>query len=180
MKTATVLALPFVLLAGCASQAPREALRNCAWDVASFKLEERTPTALRGTANVRFTNPTAKKAILDSLWLDVLTPGGPLARISHGRTMTLKAGQTDTAQIHLQADPAQLGMRMMEMLFAMPDSLVIKGNARIPLMWGVFHTTRPFQIKVPGQAVMGALGGAMRGADKSSPGDTTDLDAPLE
>ncbi|MEN9352770.1 MAG: hypothetical protein RL318_95 [Fibrobacterota bacterium] len=179
MKIA-ILALSFALLIGCASQAPREVLRQCQWEVASFNIDERSSTALRGTAKVRFTNPTKQKAILDSLWLDVLTPKGALARVSHGRTMVLRPGKVDSAEIHLQADPAQLGMRMMEMLFAMPDSLQIKGSARIPLMWGLFHTTRPFQIKVPGQAVMGALGSAMRGGTSQAPSDTADLDGPLE
>jgi len=166
--------LPLLAMVGCASQASREALKQCRWEMASFTVTERSSSALRGTAKVRFTNPTAGEAILDSMWADVSTPGGPLARLSHGRTVALKAGASDSTEIHLQADPAQLGMRMMEMLFAAPDSLLVKGKARIPMMGGLFHVSRSFQAKVPGRMAMGALGGALQGGAPAAPEDTTD------
>lgn len=161
-------------MVGCASQATREALKQCRWEMASFTVTERSSSALRGTAKVRVINPTAGEAVLDSMWADVSTPGGPLARLSHGRTVSLKAGAKDSVEIHLQADPAQLGMRMMEMLFAAPDSLLVKGKARVPVMGGLFHVNRAFQAKVPGRAALGALGGALQGGSPSVPADTTD------
>ena len=170
------------LLSGCASQSSRENLAHCRWDVASFAMTERSSSVLKATAKVRFSNPTKRDAVLDSLWVDIATPGGPLAHLSHGGTMTLAPGQSDSVEVHVEADPAQLGRRTMEMLFAMPDSLSVQGAARVPLFGGLFHTTRPFRTKVPGGVVLGPLGDLLRGGKSSSrpSQDTASGDGNLE
>lgn len=168
MRCAALGLMPLLCLAGCASRASRENLGRCEWGVASFQVDERGSSLLRGTARVRFSNPTKDRAILDSLQLEVSTPGGPLAHLSHGRTLVLEPGGSDTAVVHLRAEPAQMGMRVMEMLFAMPDSLQVKGVARVPLMGGLFHTDKAFQAKVPAANLMGMLGGALGGQPKAS------------
>ena len=177
MKTLIVLAP--MLLVGCASQATRENLKLCRWEIASFTMMERSSSALKATAKVRFSNPTAKDAVLDSLWVDVSTPGGPLARLSHGGTLTLAPGKGDSTEIHLEADPAQLGRRTMEMLFSMPDSLLIQGQARVPVFGGMCHTTRNFRTKVPGAVVLGPLSNLLRGGTPSpAVTDTAEVGAP--
>lgn len=163
MRCVALALLPLLLLGGCASRASRENLNRCEWGVAGFQIEERSSSILRGTARVGLFNPTKSPAILDSLRVDVSTPGGPLAFLSHGRTLVLEPGKSDTAVIHLRAEPAQMGMRLMEMIFAMPDSLQVKGVARVPLMGGLFHTDKAFQAKVPAANLMGMMGGALGG-----------------
>lgn len=168
MRRVLLCLAPLLLLGGCASRASRENLSRCEWGVAGFQVDERSSSLLRGTARVRLFNPTRSKAVLDSLRVDVSTPGGPLAFLSHGRTLVLEPGGSDTAVVHLRAEPTQMGMRVMEMLFAMPDSLQVKGVARVPLMGGLFHTDKAFQAKVPAANLMGMLGGALGGQPKAS------------
>ena len=186
MKTIWLLPALFSGLLGCASHVARENLRNCQWDVASVKMDTRTPQKYQGAATVRIRNTSGKPAILDSLWIDVSTPGGPLAHLSHGRTMEVAAGKDDSAMIHFEAVPAQLGQRMMEMLFASPDSLSIKGQARVPIFWGLAHTNHPFQFKVPAGPVlstmtrmtMGSQNQAHPVAPAGSNIDTSSIDEP--
>jgi len=147
-----------VALSGCASRSARENLRNCRWDVAGISMDAAASGLYRGSAQVRFENPTKNKAVLDSLWLDISTPGGPLAHLSHGGTLEILPGAHDSTDIHFQAVPAQLGMRMMEMLFAAPDSLTLRGEARFPVMGGLFHSRQSFQAKVPGNFAATLLG----------------------
>jgi hypothetical protein len=153
----------FGLLAGCASQAPRERLRQCNWELASIRMDEQTSAKLRGTARMRVRNPTSGTAVLDSLWVDVSTPGGALGRLSHGGSFSLPAGATDSVDIHVEAVPAQLSARMMEMLFGAPDSLSLNGEIRLPVMGGLFHAQHAFHARIPAQAVNGALGQFLRG-----------------
>lgn len=150
------------LLTGCASKGARENLSACRWEVVSFAMGERSGATVQGTAKVRLQNPTDKVAILDSLWADVATKGGALARLSHGRTVELAPGKADTVELHLQADPSQLGMRLMEMLFAAPDSLLVSGQARVPLLGGLVHADKAFRTRVPAANLMGVLGSALR------------------
>ena len=105
MKTPLLLPVLCASLFGCATQATRENLRNCQWEVASVKMDTHTPQSYQGSATVRIRNVSKKTAILDSLWIDVATPGGPLAHLSHGRTLEVAAGGSDSAVIHFQAVP---------------------------------------------------------------------------
>jgi len=186
MKTPLLLSVLCISLFGCATQATRENLRNCQWEVASVKMDTHTPQSYQGSATVRIRNVSKKTAILDSLWIDVATPGGPLAHLSHGRTLEVAAGGSDSAVIHFQAVPAQLGQRMMEMLFASPDSLSIKGQARVPLLWGMTHSNRPFQFKVPAAPILSTLSKMTMGARNQAPlpeatgshTDTSSIDEP--
>ncbi len=179
--------LPLALLGGCASQSARENLRQCQWELADLKMDTVTAQVYRGTATVKLHNITGSEAILDSLWVDISMPSGPLGRLSHAGTLNLPAGATKTADIHFSAVPAQIGVRMAELLFAMPDSFTVRGEARVPLMGGLFHKTQAFRTKIPGSLIGNVLetnisGGA---SDSTGGGDTLpedendeDLDGP--
>lgn len=99
---------------------------------------------LRFDVDLRIWNRGTREAILDSLVLQLATARGPLFTASHGATRAISPGDSLVARIHVMARPADLAVRAMEFMFSFPDSLRYSGEARVPILGGLFHTRKTF------------------------------------
>lgn len=104
---------------------------------------------------LEITNNGPTRATLDS-FTAIASASGPLARLSHGSTLRMAPGATDTAQVHLVLAKSNLLATAMSLALAPPDSLSLDGTVWIP---GWFGGTSPkaLRVKVPYSQVAGQV-----------------------
>lgn len=135
-----------VLLSGCGVRAQREALRECTYTSRGVQAQAVGDSVVLRLA-LEITNNGATRATLDS-FTAVAAGSTPLARLSHGSTLRVAPGATDTAQVHLVVAKANLLATAMSLALSPPDSLTLEGTAWLPGWFGGY-SPKPLRLKVP-------------------------------
>lgn len=149
-----------VLLSGCGARARREALKDCSFVFQGLTTLE-AGDSLVITAKIEVDNPGANTAVLDSF--EGLASGGrPLARLSHGRTLRIAAGATDTADIHVRIAKQSMLATALALAFAPPDSVRLEGTAWIPGFFGGL-SAHPVRMSLPWDRIAPQLRSLMPG-----------------
>lgn len=160
-----------LLVAGCDTSGSRKALRACDLRMQAVQMASGVDAsgALQFDVDLRIWNRGSQKAVLDSLVLDLATARGPLFTASHGGTQSIAPGDSLVARIHVRARPADLAVRAMEFMFSFPDSLRYTGEARVPVLGGLFHTRKTFSGKVATAAHREEILRALSGFGRTAP-----------
>lgn len=143
-----------VILSGCGVRAQREALRSCTYTSRGVQAQSVGDSVVLRLA-LEITNNGSTRATLDS-FVAVAAGASPLARLSHGSTLRVAPGATDTAQVHLVVAKANLLATAMSLALAPPDSLSLEGTAWLPGWFGGY-SARPLRLKVPYTQVAGQI-----------------------
>lgn len=149
-----VLLAGMVILSGCGVRAQREALRDCTYTSRGVQAQAVGDSVVLRLA-LEITNNGATRATLDS-FTAVAVGSSPLARLSHGSTLRVAPGATDTAQVHLVVAKANLLATAMSLALSPPDSLTLEGTAWLPGWFGGYSPS-PLRLKVPYTQVAGQL-----------------------
>lgn len=143
-----------VVLSGCGVRAQREALRSCTYTSRGVQAQAVGDSLVLQLA-LEITNNGPTRATLDS-FSAIASGVAPLARLSHGSTLRLAPGATDTAQVHLVVAKANLLATAMSLALAPPDSLSLEGTAWLPGWFGGL-SPRAVRLKVPYSQVSGQI-----------------------
>lgn len=143
-----------VVLSGCGVRAQREALRSCTFTSRGVQAQSVGDSVVLRLA-LEITNNGPTRATLDS-FTAIASASAPLARLSHGTTLRMAPGVTDTAQVHLVLAKSNLLATAMSLALSPPDSLSLDGTVWIP---GWFGGTSPraLRVKVPYSQVAGQV-----------------------
>lgn len=143
-----------LVLSGCGVRAQREALRSCTYTSRGVQAQTIGDSLVLQLA-LEITNNGPTRATLDS-FTAIAAASGPLARLSHGTTLRLAPGATDTAQVHLVLAKSNLLATAMSLALAPPDSLSLEGTAWLPGWFGGL-SPKPLRLKVPYNQVAGQV-----------------------
>jgi hypothetical protein len=162
---APALAIFFLLLSGCASRTDREALRQCAFAPLATHRLTTSPDSMVLTLDLEIRNPGPSSAILDSFRATAST-NKPLARFSHGRTLRIAPGGTDTATLRFAMANQDLMATAFAFMASPPDSIGLEGVAWVPSLFGLWTSEQRFKTRLPFQAVSARMNEILR----TSPG----------
>lgn len=146
LRAGPVLVAGALILSGCGIRAQREALRSCTFTSRGVQALTVGDSLVLQLA-MEITNNGPTRATLDS-FTAVAAAAGPLARLSHGTTLRLAPGATDTAQVHLVVAKSNLLATAMSLALSPPDSLSLDGTVWIPGWFGGL-SPKPLRVKVP-------------------------------
>lgn len=152
MKYVLPLLATFLVLSGCASRADREALRQCSFTPRATERLSVSSDSLVVRLKLEIQNPGPSAAILDSFVATAFT-NKPLARFSHGKTLRIAPGQTDTATLRFSMANQDLMATAFTFMASPPDSIGLEGVAWIPNFFGMWTNERRFKAQIPFQAV---------------------------
>lgn len=146
LPSAVALLAASTLFSGCGARAEREALRDCQFAPSGIQTSS-SGDSLTLSVKVAIRNPGKRAAVLDS-FSAIASGGNPLARLSHGSTLRIPAGASDTALVHVRV--ASKGILALGLALAMspPDSFRVEGTAWTPGFFGG-HSDHPFRMAVP-------------------------------
>jgi hypothetical protein len=150
----SILFLALALLSGCASRSEREALRACTFAPRGTTRLGTSEDSLRFSLAVEIRNPGPSAAVLDS-FVATVYGGSPLGVLSHGGSLRVLPGATDTVSIHLSVGQANLMTTAASLVFSPPDSISVLGTAWIPGWFGT--SAHPIRVRVPYATVAGGL-----------------------
>lgn len=149
-----VLLAGAVLLGGCGVRAQREALRSCTYTSRGVQAQAVGDSLVLQLA-LEITNNGPTRATLDT-FSAIASSAVPLARLSHGSTLRLAPGATDTAQVHLVLAKSNLLATAMSLALSPPDSLRLDGTVWLPGWFGGL-SPKALHLKVPYSQVAGQV-----------------------
>lgn len=152
MKPTFLVSALALFLAGCASRADREALRQCSFTPRATQRLAGPGDSLVVALALEIQNPGPSAAILDS-FVATASTNKPLARFSHGKTLRIAPGRTDTATLRFAMANQDLMATAFTFMAAPPDSIGLEGVAWVPNFFGMWTNERRFKARIPFQAV---------------------------